>query len=387
MPRTPSLARSLAAVAAATLLAAGLLVGGPSPATAGGARQDVIVHLRPATAATAATAASAAADVAADHAARYGAAVRFVYRHAVTGYAASVPVARLDDLRRDPAVEAVERDQIVRANAVPWNLDRIDQRYLPLDGRYWPNGSGSGVTAYIVDTGIDVFHQEFGGRAVNGYDAVDGGTAADCNGHGTHMAGTVGSASYGVAKSVRLVAVRVLNCSGSGTTSQIVAGLDWVIGNHVAGRPAVANLSLGGGANTTLDSAVRRVIADGVSVSVAAGGSASDACNYSPARVAEAMTTGATDQYDNASSSTNTGPCVDWYAPGVNIISTWPGGGTRILSGSSSSAAHTTGAAALYLQRAPTASPATVQAAIRAATTKNVVRPTTLPNNDLVYVG
>lgn len=380
MPRPLSAARRLAVLAAAAVVG-GLLAVAPSPAGAAGPRVDVLVQLR----ATPGAVASAAAD----HAGRYDARVRHVYRHAITGYAASVPASRLDDLRRDPAVALVEADTPVRAFATPWHLDRIDERYLPLDGAPYNTfgPTGLGVTVYIVDTGISFTHPLFSGRAVSGYDAVDGGSADDCNGHGTHMAGLAGGATYGVARSVRLVAVRVLNCSGSGTTSGIVAGLDWIIANHAAGTPAVANMSLGGSANTTLDDAVNRTINDGVSVAVSAGGSASNACNFSPARVPAAMTTGATDMSDNVSSSTNTGTCVDWYAPGVNMTSAWPGGGTRTLSGSSTSSALTAGAAALYLQTNPSASPSTVRNWLKTATTKDVVKPTTLPNNDLLYVG
>jgi subtilisin family serine protease len=379
----PTRAASYLAAAAAAALVAAVLATGPAGAGPAAARQDVVVRLRSTPAAVTGTAA--------DHAARYGARVSRVYRHAITGYAASVPVASIDALRRDPSVVAVEADTVVRAwgsqTNAPWNLDRIDQRLRPLNGTYNWTSSGTGVTAYVVDTGIYFAHTQFGGRAVSGYDAVDGGSADDCNGHGTHIAGTVGGSTYGVAKTVRLVAVRVLNCQGSGTTSQIVAGLDWIVANHAAGAPAVANMSLGGSANTTMDAAVRRVITDGVSVSVAAGGSASDACNFSPARVTEAMTTGATDMSDRASSSTNTGTCVDWYAPGVSIPSAWIGGttATATLSGSSMSAAHTTGVAAQYLQGHQAASPATVQSAIRSATTKDIVQPTTLPNNDLLF--
>jgi subtilisin family serine protease len=176
-----------------------------------------------------------------------------------------------------------------------WGLDRIDQRNLPLSGTFTYTNTGSGVKAYVIDTGIRFSHSQFGGRAISGFDAVDGGTADDCNGHGTHVAGTIGGSTYGVAKSVTLVGVRVLSCSGSGSTSGVIAGVDWVTGNHAAGQPAVANMSLGGGASSALDSAVNNSINDGVSYAIAAGngnffGFAQNACNYSPARVAAAMT-------------------------------------------------------------------------------------------------
>ena len=212
------------------------------------------------------------------------------------------------------------------------------------------------MTAYIIDTGIRLVHSDFGGRAVTGFDAVDGGAADDCNGHGTHVAGTVGGTVYGVAKQVRLVAVRVLDCGGSGTWSGVIAGIDWVTGNHAAGRPAVSNLSLGGGANTSVDAAVRRMITDGVATAVAAGngnqgGRAQDACKYSPARVAEAMTIGATDKSDQKARWSNYGACVDWFAPGVGITSSWYTGNnaTNTISGTSMATPHTAGVAALYL--------------------------------------
>jgi subtilisin family serine protease len=262
-----------------------------------------------------------------------------------------------------------------------WGLDRIDQRSRPTDGLFHYTNTGVGVTAYIIDTGIRYSHSEFGGRATPGYDAVTaGGDAADCNGHGTHVSGTVGGATYGVAKDVRLVAVRVLNCSGSGTTAQVVAGIDWVTGDHQAGQPAVANMSLGGSASTALDTAVRNSIADGVAYSIAAGNGvlglfAQNACNTSPARVTEAMTVSATDSADKKPSWANIGTCVDWFAPGVGITSSWytSDTATNTISGTSMATPHTTGVAALYLQGSPAATPAEVQEALRAATTKGVV--------------
>jgi subtilisin family serine protease len=326
-----------------------------------------------------------AAAVAADAARHFGGDVGFVYTHALQGFAITVPDAAARALARDPRVASVEADATFSADTAQtgatWGLDRIDQRLRPTDGLFHYANTGAGVTAYVIDTGIRYSHSEFGGRAVPGYDAVTaGGTAADCNGHGTHVSGTVGGATYGVAKDVRLVAVRVLNCSGSGTTAQVVAGIDWVTGDHQAGQPAVANMSLGGSASTAIDTAVRNSIADGVAYSIAAGNGvlglfAQNACNTSPARVTEAMTVSATDSSDKKPSWANVGSCVDWFAPGINVTSAWYSSdtATNTISGTSMATPHTTGVAALYLQGNPAATPSEVQEALRAATTKGVV--------------
>ncbi|HEV8455199.1 MAG TPA: S8 family peptidase, partial [Gemmatimonadales bacterium] len=279
---------------------------------------------------------------------------------------------------------------VTTQSGATWGLDRIDQPARPLSGTYSYNNTGAGVTAYIIDTGIRFGHNEFGGRATSGFDAVDGGTADDCNGHGTHVAGTVGGSVYGVAKAVSLVGVRVLNCSGSGTWSGVIAGMDWVTANHSG--PTVANMSLGGGANSSVDQAVRNMIASGVATAIAAGngnpgGRAQDACKYSPARVTEAMTIGATSSSDAKASWSNYGNCVDWFAPGVGITSAWATSNTatNTISGTSMATPHTAGVVALYLQSHLSATPSQVRDALSANTTKNVVTSSKTVNNDLLF--
>jgi subtilisin family serine protease len=319
----------------------------------------------------------------------------YVYTHALTGFAGAISDAARQGLLRDKRVVRVEPDGIATIvttqTGATWGLDRIDQR-AGLNTMYNYTNTGTGVTAYILDTGIRFSHSEFGGRAVSGFDAVDGGSADDCNGHGTHVAGTVGGANYGVAKNVSLVAVRVLNCSGSGTWSGVIAGIDWVTAHHAAGTPAVSNMSLGGGANTSVDNAVRNMIADGVSSAIAAGngnqgGRAQDACKYTPARVSQAMTIGATDQSDRKTSWSNYGTCVDWFAPGLNITSAWYNGNTatRTISGTSMATPHTAGVAALYLEDNPGASPSAVSAALAANNTRGVVLNSKTANNHLLF--
>ena len=328
-----------------------------------------------------------------------GGQLRYTYEHAIKGFAADLPDAAATALARNPNVDYVEQDQVMAASSdivyvtqsnATWGLDRIDQRALPLSGTFRYSNTGAGVNAYIIDTGMRLSHQEFGGRAVSGFDAIDGGSADDCNGHGTHVGGTVGGNLYGVAKGVRLVAVRVLDCGGSGTTAGVIAGVDWVTGNHA--KPAVANMSLGGGASTSLDDAVRKSIAAGVSYAIAAGngnmgGRQQNACNYSPARVAEAMTIGATTKTDSKTSWSNYGSCVDWFAPGSGITSAWYQNDTQTntISGTSMATPHVAGVAALYLQSNPGASPSVVRQALYDATTKGIVANSSTANNHLLY--
>ena len=305
---------------------------------------------------------------------------KYRYKHAIKGFAGTLPLAVVDALRNDPRVAYIEQDQemhfvTTQTNPPSWGLDRIDQRSLPLDASYTYNQTGSGVDAYIIDCGILLTHTDFGGRAVTGIDEITpGGTATDGNGHGTHVAGTVGGTSYGVAKGVKLIAVRVLDNSGSGTTSGVVAGVDWVTGNHTT-NPAVANMSLGGGVSTALDDAVRRSITDGVTYCIAAGNSSADASTASPARVTEAITVGATDINDGFAYFSNFGSVVDISAPGVNITSDWipSNTSTNTISGTSMATPHVAGAAALYLQANPTATPAQVQSALKSNGTSNVI--------------
>jgi subtilisin family serine protease len=295
--------------------------------------------------------------------------VKHVYANALRGFSAEMTEADAIALSNDPRVRFVEEDSIMeilttQANP-PWGLDRIDESALPMSGTYTYTASGSGVNAYIIDTGIRTTHTQFGGRASVAFDAVgDGQNGSDCNGHGTHVSGTVGGSTYGVAKSVHLFAVRVLNCSGSGTTSGVIAGVDWVTANHVS--PAVANMSLGGGVSTALDTAVRNSIASGVTFAIAAGNSNMNASGFSPARVSEAITVGSSTMTDARSSFSNFGSVVDIFAPGSAITSAWATSdtATNTISGTSMATPHVTGIAARYLQNNRTASPATVRNAI-----------------------
>lgn len=308
---------------------------------------------------------------------RHGFMTRARFRNTVHGFAAQLSPEALGQLRSDPRVAYVEENQEFKASLVQspatWGLDRIDQTTLGLTNSYTYNATGAGVDAYIIDTGIRLTHAEFGGRAVTGFDAITaGGTAVDQNGHGTHVAGTVGGATYGVAKSVNLIAVRVLDAAGSGTTAGVIAGVDWVTANHTT-RPAVANMSLGGGLSAALDAAVRASILDGVTYCVAGGNSALNVSTSSPADVAEAITVAASDITDGFASFSNFGAGVDLIAPGVNITSSWLTSdiATNTISGTSMATPHVAGAAALYLEANPLATPAAVSAALVAAATPN----------------
>ena len=375
----------LVPLAVGAALVAGAALGPSADATP--RRVTYLVTLAPGSAAPRIVAATAAA---------LGGQVRFVYSHALRGFAVELPVTALAVLRHLPGVQGVSPDQPIQVakagtsrvttqnNPGSYGLDRIDQRNLPLSHSYRFRSTGSGVTAYIVDTGIRVTHRDFGGRAVLGYDAVGGG-ASDCNGHGTHVAGTLGGKNAGVAKAVRLVAVRVLDCNGSGGDATVVAGLDWVVAHHQKGQPAVINMSLGGGASSAVDQAVQGAIDNGITVAVAAGNDGgallggltgqSDACHSSPSRVPGAITVGATDSNDAFTSYSDYGRCVDLLAPGDAILSDWFASDTaqETLSGTSMATPHAAGVAALYLARHPSASPASVESALTGHASQGVV--------------
>jgi subtilisin family serine protease len=401
MSRSPSSDRTRAAALA--VLTVGALLGATAgtataaPAagtvrTAAGATPvagSYIVVLRTEAGTSAATYRDRSTSLAARHDGR----IRYRYTQSVQGFAAEMTAAQARRLAGNPQVAYVEQDAVVRLAATQsgatWGIDRLDQRNLPLSGTYTYSRTASNVRAYIIDTGIRMTHQEFGGRAYYGTDTVgDGRRGVDCNGHGTHVAGTVGGATYGVAKGVRLYSVRVLDCSGSGTNAAVIAGIDWVRANAV--KPAVANMSLGGTASSAVDTAVRNAIASGVTFAVAAGNSNVDACNSSPARTAEAITVGATTRTDARSSFSNFGPCLDVFAPGSAITSAWHSSdsATNSVNGTSMAAPHVAGAAALYLSGHTAAVPSTVRSAIVSnATTGKVTSPGTGSANRLLYTG
>jgi subtilisin family serine protease len=326
---------------------------------------------------------------------RHSADVERVYDNALNGFSATMSETMAKRAAADPRVAYVEQNRVFhtmadQANPPSWGLDRIDQRNLPLDSNYSYSTTASNVEAYVIDTGIRITHNDFGGRARYGYDFVDNdANADDCNGHGTHVAGTIGGSSYGVAKGVELIAVRVLNCSGSGTYDGVIAGIDWVTEN--ASGPAVANMSLGGGASTAVDDAVRRSIAAGVTYALAAGNDyGADACNTSPARTEEAITVGSTTNTDARSSFSNIGTCVDIFAPGTNITSAWisSDSSSNTISGTSMATPHVAGAAALYLADHPSATPQQVRDhLVDTGTTGVVGNPGSGSPNVLLYTG
>ena len=309
-----------------------------------------------------------------------GGQVRHVLRAVFPGAVADLTAGQAQALARNSQVRTVEADQVYRADQTQpsptYGLDRIDQRALPLSASFSYGVTGRGVTAYIIDTGVLSSHTEFTGRVAAGYSVIsDGRGTEDCNGHGTHVAGTTAGTTYGVAKAATIVPVRVLGCDGSGSTSGIVTALDWVVANHPSGAPAVANMSLGGGASSTLDAAVDRTVSDGVTVVVAAGNSNADACASSPARAPRALTVGATTSTDARASYSNTGTCLDLFAPGSGITSAWYTSptATNTISGTSMASPHVAGAVAALLESAPGSTPGTVATTITGTATPGVV--------------
>ena len=333
----------------------------------------------------------AVADIARQIGGQHGARVRRSFTHALRGFVVQADDRALARLLADDRIAYVEEDGYVSINATQspatWGLDRVDQRDLPLSNSYTYNTTATSVHAYIIDTGVLLNHVEFSGRMGNGFDAVtSGGSGNDCNGHGTHVAGTVGGTTWGVAKGVIIHPVRVLGCSGSGTNSGVIAGMDWVTANHI--KPAVANMSLGGGASQATDDAVARMTNAGVTVAVAAGNSNNDACGSSPARAPSAITVGSTTSSDARSSFSSFGSCLDIWAPGSSITSAWftSSTATNTISGTSMASPHVAGVAALYLADNPTATPAAVTAALNNAATPNkVTNPGAGSPNRLLY--
>ncbi|EXS24199.1 MULTISPECIES: S8 family peptidase [Acinetobacter] len=334
-------------------------------------------------------------DFAKNIAKQHGGKVLQTYDTVLKGFAVYLPEAAgtafVEAMKKNPNVVSLENDTIMKIDATTqsnpdWGLDRIDQKALPLNSAYSYLQTGSGTTAYIVDTGILSTHQQFSGRVLSGYTAIsDGNGTTDCNGHGTHVAGTVGGSTYGVAKNVSLVPIRILGCDGSGASSNVIAGLDWILKNGK--KPAVVNMSLGGGASTSLDSAVENLFNNGYVMVVAAGNSNTDACSSSPARVSKAITVAATDNTDTRASYSNYGSCVDIFAPGSQINSSWIGNNTatKILNGTSMATPHVAGVVAEMLQSTPNATPQTISTNLVNQASSNVVKNPSGSPNRLLY--
>lgn len=308
---------------------------------------------------------NAAVDLAVDH----NLEVQHTYVNVLQGMAVRASRADINRLLHDPRIAYIEEDGEVfptaTQNNATWGLDRIDQRDLPLNGTYIYNTSASNVRAYVIDTGIRSSHNEFGGRVLSGATGVsDGRGTEDCNGHGTHVAGTIGGSTWGVAKSVRLVPVRIFGCTGGASTSLIISAMDWVRANAV--KPAVVNMSLGGPASSAMDSAANNLINSGVTLVVAAGNENQNACNVSPARVSAAITVGSTTSSDSRSSFSNFGTCVNTFAPGSSIRSAWhtSNSASNTISGTSMASPHVAGVAALWLSSNPGASPSQIRSTI-----------------------
>lgn len=326
---------------------------------------------------------------------QHGGKVLQTYDAVLKGFAIYLPdvagTAFVEAMKKNPKVVSIENDTIMKIDATTqsnpdWGLDRIDQKNLPLDSAYSYLQTGSGTTAYIVDTGILSTHQQFSGRVLSGYTAIsDGNGTSDCHGHGTHVAGTVGGSTYGVAKNVSLVPIRILGCDGSGASSNVIAGLDWILKNGK--KPAVVNMSLGGEANASLDSAVENLFNNGYVMVVAAGNSNTDACSSSPARVSKAITVAATDSTDTRASYSNYGSCVDIFAPGSQINSSWIGSNTatKVLNGTSMATPHVVGVVAEMLQSTPTATPQTISTNLLNQASNNVVKNPSGSPNRLLY--